>query len=175
VLTLKRDGNVYSLEYVNYDILFRYLMRGLGASFMNAEATATVSLSLCLPLPPSPHVNGSHAMFSLFQLLPALKPRHMYIQNSLTKYSSNPIEHYAPCTWNLYLLQHFYVCALLEFLRIFFLRTTVCCPSVRPSHKLHSILANYHMNSMQSIPVPPAPLYRDTQGCLCFYGTSQSH
>ena len=114
-------------------------------------------------------------MFSLFQLLPALKPRHMDIlQNSLTKYSGNSIEHYAPCTWNFYLLQHFYVCALLEFLRIFFVQQS----AVRPSHKLHSVLANYHMNSMQPIPVPPTrpgPLYTDSQDCLCFCGTSQSH
>ena len=32
----------------------------------------------------------------------------------------------------------------------FFFGTTVCCPS----HKLHSVLANYHMNSMQSMSVP---------------------
>jgi hypothetical protein len=38
-------------------------------------------------------------------------------------------------------------------IRIFanFFHTTVCCLSVRPPHKLHSIAANYHMNSMQPI------------------------
>jgi hypothetical protein len=131
-----------------------------------------LSLSLCLSVSAS-DVNGSHAMFSLFQLLPALKPSHVDIlQNSLTKYSANPIDHYATCTWNLYLLQHFYVCALLEFLRIFFVQQSVC-PSVRP---INCILL---LPTIAWIPCSPSsspcPLYRDTQDCLCSYGTSQSH
>jgi hypothetical protein len=117
-------------------------------------------------------VNGSYAMFSL---LPALKQSHKFtkdiLQESLTKHSGNPIQHYAPCTWNLYSLRHFYVYALLEFLRIFSYNSLL---SVRLSHKLHSVAANYHVNSIQPIPVT-LPRTRDTQGCLCFYGTSQSH
>jgi hypothetical protein len=45
--------------------------------------------------------------------------------------------------------------------------------AVRPSHKLHSIAANYHMNSMQPFPVPlppPPPLLLLTEihkaGCV---------
>jgi hypothetical protein len=113
-------------------------------------------------------------MFSLFQLLPALKPSHVNIlQNGSTKYPGNPVEHYAPCTWNLYLFQRLYICALWEFLRIFSYNSLLSVrPSVRP---ISCILLLPTITWIPCSPSPPSPPYRDTLGCLCFYGTSQSH
>jgi hypothetical protein len=176
VWTLKRAGNVCSLGYVNCDTLFRYFCLDEGLSLWMLKLQR-LSLSVSLS-----DVNGSHAMFSLFQLLPALKPSHMDIlQNSLIKYSGNPIEHYAPCTWNLDLLQHFYICALLEFLRIFFVQQSAVRQSVRPINciLLLPTITWIPCSPSQFLRSPPPPhtLHRDThtQGCLCFYGTSQSH